>query len=152
MPKSTCNPSEDYVLSRTCLSLDVCWIICISGRLPGSAGIIFYMSPTLNQTWCCADPPPNLKCNCHCMMEPCYTFWASYLPPFRYQCSLWLHNILLCLILEKISGTHKNCCSLAVTEPKGMSAPQCTVQSCYPCCSGTCWNAVSAWCSLFHLL
>lgn len=88
MPKSSCNSSRDYILSRTRLSLDICWIICASGRLPGSAGVIFHISPTLNQTHCCADPPPTLKCNYCCKMEPYYTFLASYLQPFCYQCPL----------------------------------------------------------------
>ena len=149
--KSSCNPSRDYILSRTCLSLDICWIICASGRLPGPAGVIFHISPTLNQTQCCADPPPSLKCNYRCMMEPCYTFLTSYLLPFHYLCPLWLCNILH-LILEQSRRTHKKCCSLAVNEPKGRSAPQCTVQFCYPCCLGTYWNAVISctWCSLSH--
>lgn len=80
IPESSCNPSRDCILSRTCLSLDVCWIICASGRLPGSAGVIFHISPTLNRTRCCADPPPSLKCNYHCMMEPCHTFLLSHCP------------------------------------------------------------------------
>lgn len=61
-----------------CLSLDICWITYASGRLWNTAKAIFYISPTLNQTRCCADPPPTLKCNLHCVMEPCYTFLVSY--------------------------------------------------------------------------
>ena len=45
------------------------------------------------------------------------------------------------LILEQSCRTHKNCCSLAVTKPKGRSAPQCIVQFFCPCCLGTYWNS-----------
>lgn len=118
-----------------------------SGRLHGSPGVIFNISPTLNQTQCCADPPPSFKCNNHCMMKPCYAFLASCLLPLHYHCPSQMHSILLYLILEQSQRTHKKCSSFSVTEPKDSPVI-------YPCCLGTYWNAIifCVWCSLSYMV
>lgn len=66
------------------------------------------------------------------------TILASYFLPFRYQCLLWLHNVLY-LTLEQSHATLENHCSVAVPNPKGRPA----APDCHPCCLGNFWNVSS---------
>lgn len=133
MPKSSYIPSRDHILFKTCLCLDIYWIICASGRLPGSAEVFFHIPLTLNQTQCCTDPPSSLKCNYYCMTEPCYMYLASY-------CSFIisvLYDYASFLFISSSKEPQDSQELLCFDCNSGQRWVCSTVQSSYPCCLGT---------------
>lgn len=133
MPKSSYIPSRDHILFKTCLCLDIYWIICASGRLPGSAEVFFHIPLTLNQTQCCTDPPSSLKCNYYCMTEPCYMYLASYCS-FIISVLYDYASFLFISSSKEPQDSQELLCFDCNSSQRWVCS---TVQSSYPCCLGT---------------